>query len=51
MSHERDPSLSGGGELAPPRKHGLFHRLQRHLREWAGRYVEMRVRAIEDRSS
>ncbi|WP_197052356.1 hypothetical protein [Halobellus rufus] len=51
MSHERDPDLTGGGRLSPPREHGLFQRLRRHLREWPRRYVEMRVRAVEDRSS
>lgn len=51
MSHKRDPSLSGGGHHAPSLPHRLFYRLQRHVREWPGLYVEMRAGVIEDRSS
>ncbi|MFD1685170.1 hypothetical protein [Halobellus litoreus] len=51
MSHERGPGVSGGERTPTTRDHGVLHRLKRHLLEWPRRYVEMRVGAIEDRSS
>jgi len=51
MSHERGPRISGSEGTPSARDYGVVQRLKRHLLEWPRRYVEMRVDAIEDRSS
>ncbi|MFB6091068.1 MAG: hypothetical protein ABEJ97_08420 [Halobellus sp.] len=47
MSHERGPAAPRGEAAPPTPEHRILNRVKRHFLEWADRYVEMRVRAVE----